>query len=103
MLFKKTTFEPDNVCRDPGGGPAHPRETAMRYDVIAFCDDELVLIMQRLRRRADEIEQSFATCWYVCAVLNVVRRPEAFRRNVVTLVKHCLECVEHDCLISLWG
>src|ERR1700691_136723 len=50
MLFEKTVFEPDNVGCDPGGGPAHPRETAMRNDVIAFCDDELVLIMQRRRR-----------------------------------------------------
>jgi hypothetical protein len=44
MLFKNTVFEPDNVGCDPGGGPSHPREAAMRYDVIAFCDDELVLI-----------------------------------------------------------
>src|SRR5277367_402063 len=73
MLFEKTVFEPDNVGGDPGGGPSHPREAAMRYDVIAFGDDELVLIVQRLRRRADEIEQSCATWRYVCAVLNVVR------------------------------
>src|SRR5271154_698932 len=37
------------------------------------------------------------------AVLNVVRGPEAFRRDVITLVKQCLECFEHDCLISFWG
>ena len=49
MLFKNTVFEPDNVGGDPGGGPAHPSEAAMRYDVIALCDDELVLIVQRLR------------------------------------------------------
>src|ERR1700689_1819684 len=73
MLFEKPVFEPDNVGCDPGGGPSHPREASMRYDVIAFCDDELVLIMQRLRYRADEIEQAFATWSYVCAVLNVVR------------------------------
>ena len=41
MLFEKTVFEPDNVGCDPGGGFSHPREAAMRYDVIAFCDDEL--------------------------------------------------------------
>src|ERR1700723_556864 len=75
MLFKKTVFEPDDVGGDPGGGPSHPCEAAMRYDVIAFCDD----------------------------VLDVVRRPEAFRRRIVTLVEQCLECFEHDCLIPLWG
>src|SRR5277367_2537619 len=73
MLLKETLFEPDNVGGDPGGGPSHPSEAAMRYDVIAFGDDDLVLIVQRLRRRADEIEQSCATWRYVCAVLNVVR------------------------------
>src|SRR5580692_9416982 len=92
MLFKKTVFEPDNVGGDPGGGPSHPREAAMRYDVIAIGDDELVLIVQRLRRRADELEQTFATWCYVGAVLNVVRRPEAFRRCIVALVEQCLEC-----------
>src|ERR1700683_3063500 len=73
MLFEKAVFEPDNVGRDPGRGPAHPSKAAMRYDVITFCDDELVLIVQRLRHRADEIEQPFATWRYVCTVLNVVR------------------------------
>ena len=43
MLFEKTAFEPDNVGCDPGGGPSHAGEAAMRYDVIAFSDDELVL------------------------------------------------------------
>jgi hypothetical protein len=43
MLFKKTVFESDNVGGDPGGGPSHPSEAAMRYDVITFCNDELVL------------------------------------------------------------
>jgi hypothetical protein len=49
MLSKKTVFEPDNVSGDPGGGPAHPSEAAMRYDVIALRDDELVLVVQCLR------------------------------------------------------
>ena len=72
MLFKNTVFQPDNVGCDPSGGPSHPREAAMRYDVITFCNDELVLMVQRFRHRAYEIEQSFATWRYVCAVLNVV-------------------------------
>jgi hypothetical protein len=56
MLSKNTVFEPDDVGGDPGCGPSHSSEAAMRYDVIAFCDDELVLIVQRLRHRANEIE-----------------------------------------------
>src|ERR1700724_2210454 len=49
MLFKNAAFEPDDVGCDPGGGPSHPREAAMRNDVIAFCNDELVLIAHRYR------------------------------------------------------
>jgi hypothetical protein len=49
MLFEKTVFEPDNVGGDPRGGSSHPREAAMRYDVITFCDDELVFIVHRFR------------------------------------------------------
>ena len=49
MLFEKAAFEPDNVGGDPGSGPSHPREAAMRYDMVAFCDDDLVLVVQRIR------------------------------------------------------
>jgi hypothetical protein len=56
MLSKNPVFEPDNVGGDPGCGPSHSSEAAMRYDVIAFCDDELVLIAQRIWHRANEIE-----------------------------------------------
>jgi len=50
MLSKNAVFEPDNVGGDPGGGPSHPCEAAMRYGIIAFGDDELILIVQRLRQ-----------------------------------------------------
>jgi hypothetical protein len=49
MLFKNTVFEPDNVGCNPGGGPSDSAEAAMRYDVITFCNDELVLIPHRFR------------------------------------------------------
>src|SRR5580700_10790903 len=73
----------------------------MRYDVIAFCDDQLVLIMERLRHGADEIEQSFAAWCYVCAVLNVVRRPELLGCDEVPSVEQGLERFEDKRLVSL--
>jgi hypothetical protein len=73
MLFENTVFEPDNVGGDPGSGPSHPGEAAMRYNIVAFCDDDLILVVQRIRHCTDEIEKSFATRCYVCAVLDVVR------------------------------
>jgi NAD(P)-dependent dehydrogenase (short-subunit alcohol dehydrogenase family) len=52
VLGEEAIFESDNVGRNPGRGPSHPSEPAMRDDVVAFCDDELVFIAQpRLRLR----------------------------------------------------
>ena len=54
MLSQKTVFESDNVGRNPGRGPSHPSEPAMRDDVVAFCDDELVFVAQGIWRRTDK-------------------------------------------------
>ena len=49
MFFKNTVLEPDNVGCNPGGGPSDSTEAAMRYDVITFCNDELVLMPHSFR------------------------------------------------------
>src|SRR5580704_11064422 len=71
VLSQKTVFESDNVGRNPGRGPSHPSESAMRDDVVAFCDDELVFVVQRIWRQADKSEKSFASRRNVRAMLNV--------------------------------
>jgi hypothetical protein len=53
----------------PGGRAPDALETAVGDDVVAFGDDQLVLVAQRRRSRADEVEQSprpgaiWALCW----------------------------------------
>src|SRR5579863_2637885 len=76
VLGQETIFESDNVGRDPGRGPSHPSEPAMRDDVVVFCDDELVFVAQCIRCRTDKSEQPFASWRNVRAVLDVLRRPE---------------------------
>src|SRR4029077_11484923 len=49
----------------------------------------------------DEIEQSFATWCYVCAVLNVVRRPKLLGCDEVLPVEQSLERFEDKRLVSL--
>ena len=61
MLLEDTVFKSDNVGCNPGRGSSHPGETAMRDDVVAFGDDELVFIAQRIWRGADQSEQPFAS------------------------------------------
>ena len=102
MLGQEPVFEADNVGRDPGRGPSHPGETAMRDDVIAFGDNDLVFVAQRIGCRPDQSEQSFTSRRDVRAVLDVLRRPEALRSRVVAFVEESIEGLENDRLVLFW-
>src|SRR5580698_14062 len=99
VLSQKAVLESDNVGRNPGRGPSHPREPAMRDHVVAFCDDELVFITQGIWRRSNKSEQPFASRGDMRAVLDVLRRPELFCRRVVTFVEESVESLENDRLV----
>ena len=101
VLSQKAVLESDNVGRNPGRGPSHPREPAMRDHVVAFCDDELVFVAQGIWRRTNESEQPVASWRNVRAVLDVLRRPEALRGRVVAFVEERIEGFENDCLVLL--
>jgi len=101
VLCQETVFEPDNVGGDPGGGSSHPSETAVRNDIVALRDDELVFIAQGIWRRADKSEQPFAPWRNVRAVLNVLWRPEALCYGVVAFVEESIEGFENDRLVLL--
>src|SRR6266700_7711064 len=84
-----------NVGRNPGRWPSHPGETAMRDDMVALCDDQLVFIPQRIWRRADKSKQPVAPRRNVRAVLDVRRRPEEFCCCVVAFVEERIEGFEN--------
>src|ERR1700757_462790 len=99
VLGQETIFKSDNIGRNPGRWPSHPSETAMCDHIVAICDDELVFIAQGIWRRADKVEQSLASRRNVRAVLDVLRRPEAFCCCVVAFVEERIEGLENDCLV----
>jgi hypothetical protein len=99
VLGEAAVFDPDYVRGDPGGGPAIAREAAVDNDVVAFREDELMLVTQGVGRAPDQIEQTVATRLDVCAVLDVGIRPEAAGRIVVVLVEQGIEGSEDESLI----
>jgi hypothetical protein len=99
VLGQETAFESDDVCRNPGSGPPVSRETAVRDDAIAFCDNELVFVAQGDWRGTNQIESPFATWCYVRAMLDVRRRPETFCGRIVALVEQSIEGFENDRLV----
>src|SRR5580693_8243868 len=92
-------FETDDVGGDPGGRAAVARETTVGDDVVALGHDEVVLVAQRLRSRADEVEQSRAAWRDMGAVLDVAIGPEPLGGGVVALVEQRLECFEDKRLV----
>src|SRR4029077_10649083 len=60
-----------------------------------------MFVTQRVGCVADQIEQSIATRFDVCAVLDIVRRPILLGGRVIPLVKQCVEGVEHQRFVFL--
>src|SRR5713101_602088 len=60
-----------------------------------------MFVTQAVGSVADQIEQSFATRFDMCAVLNIIGRPIPFSRLIVPLVKQCVEGVEYQRFIFL--
>jgi hypothetical protein len=73
----------------------------MGDDVVTFGHDQLVLVAQRLRHRADEVEQSLTAWRDMGAVLDVAIGPEPLGGGVVALVEQGLECFEDNRLVVL--
>ena len=59
----------------------------------------LLTTFQGCRHALDEFEQSFASRLDVGAVLNILGRPVALRRNVVPFVEQGVEGFEHECFV----
>jgi hypothetical protein len=91
VLGELAVFEADDVGGDPGCRAAVARETAVGDDVVTFGYDQLVFVAQRLRQRADEVEQP-RTAWRdMGAVLDVVIGPEPLGGGVVAFVEQRFE------------
>src|SRR5271156_4973773 len=87
VLCELAVFDADDIGGDPGGGASMAREPAMRDDVFALGDDELVLVFQYVGCHADQIEQAIAPGCDMRAVLDVAIRPVALGGGVVSLVE----------------
>jgi hypothetical protein len=59
----------------------------------------LMFVTQRVGRAPDQVEQTVAARFDVCAVLDVGVRPEAAGRIVVALVEQGIEGFEDESLI----
>lgn len=69
MLGKTAIFVSNDVGRDERRWASIAREASVNDDVVAFGEDQAVLVAQAVRKAADELEQPFSTRFNVSAVL----------------------------------
>jgi hypothetical protein len=100
MLGEPAVLDADNVGGDPRGGTSIAGEAPVRDHVIAFGDDELVFVFQRVGQRADEVKKPVSARWDMCTVLNVTVRPETLGGIIVAPVEERIESFENRALFS---
>ena len=100
VLNENSILQANDVRCDPVHRQSDVGEPAMDDDVVTFCKNHARLVLERLRRGLDKIEEPVSSL-DMSAVLNVVGRPKSLRSRVVSLIEQGIECFEHDRLILL--
>ena len=101
VLDEDPILDPEDVRRDPVHGRPEPRKPPMDDDEVAVSHDHPGLVFQRRRHALDEVEEALAAGRDVRTVLDVVGRPVALGRDVVSLVEQGVEGLKYQCLIPL--
>src|SRR6266404_1056154 len=101
VLDQDAIFDANDVCRDPVHRRAKAGESTVNYHEITFSHDYSRLILQRGRNAFDEIKEAVATGLDMCAMLNVLGRPIALSRYVVTLIEQRVESFKDKRFILL--
>src|SRR5882672_248427 len=99
VLDQNPILHDKNVGRNPTGWSAETGKATVNHHEIALGDDHVVLVFQRVRKTLNESKESVASRSNVGTVLNVIRRPESFRRRVIALVEQGFERFQNDGLI----
>src|SRR5882762_1058167 len=99
VLDQNPILHDENVGRYPTGWSAETGKASVDDHEIALGYDHVVLVLQRVRKTLDKSEESVASRSNVGTVLNVIRRPESFRRRVIALIEQGFERFQNDGLI----
>jgi hypothetical protein len=96
VLGELAVFDADDLGGDPDGWTTNVREAAVSDDEVTLGKDQLILIAQRLRQRANEIKRARAPGRDMGAALDKGIGPEPLGPCTVGLVEQGLEGFEHE-------
>src|SRR5439155_4794454 len=96
VFLKDPVLDAEDVGSNPIHGRTTTAESPVNDDIVAFSHNQAGLVLQRGRSASHQIEQA-VTAWFdMSAVLDVARRPVAFRRFIVTLVEQRVEGLKNE-------
>ena len=99
MFDENSIDDAEDIRRDPALGPAMPREAPVDDHEVPLGHDHAGLIFQRRWNALDQPEETIAAGLDMSAVLDVVGRPVALSRHVVSLVEESIEGLEDKCFV----
>src|SRR5437870_2123082 len=91
MLDKDSVLNAHNICSDPIRRRTETAKSPVHDHDVSLSHDRSGLVLQGWRKAPNEIEQTLTTRSNVCAVLDIVRRPETLGGYIVTLVEQRVE------------
>ena len=91
MLYHKPVFQAQPVGGKPGARTSMSGEPSMHQHVVSVCQDQVIFIMQRRWRGANQAEQALPPGRDVRAVLDIIWRPELCRLCEIALVEKRIE------------
>jgi hypothetical protein len=101
MLDENSVYYADNVDDDPRA-LLETRKPAVRHHIFARRSNRSVLVLERLRKRRDQITQALSARRNVRAVLEVVWRPITIVGSGIPPIKRCLERLEDQRFVLLF-
>jgi hypothetical protein len=99
MFDENSILDAKNVRSNPVRRDAVTGKSAMHDNEISFGHNRSMFIVQGWRDSLDEVERAVAARRDMRAVLNVVGRPLALSRCVVTFVKQRVKSLKNECFV----
>src|SRR5439155_3454948 len=103
VLDQNPVLDAKNVRRDPVHELAKARKSPVHDHEVSLSHDRSRFVLQRWWDALDEIEQTLTTRCDVSAVLDVVGRPKAFSRYVVTLIEQRVKSFKDKRFVFRFG
>ena len=99
VLGQFAMLKAHDIHHDPVRRQADAAKPTVKQHVVAIGDDKPILVTEVIGETFDHVEESLASGGNVRTVLNVIRRSETLRGDVIPLVEKRFKGVQHESLI----